>query len=221
MAINRTILVPEHLEHNQVWEDLMTEVNIAFTAIDQGISDMGLLRKPIDTGDSIFASNRTAGKLTRLDAIRTLERSLTVQSCNNLGFTFKTSNVLDAEDYTRIAINLGAYYASTKGTQGWQNFLAFCLNAVFTVEQLWTTDYVTFVTEGSAGTPVWDGGAWYPTTHVNLSYAGEFSGLTSATIQDFFYYFANINLVLESISVDYMVNYALNASISCMVEIWV
>lgn len=219
---DRTLLVPEHLDHNPVWRDLMSAVDEAFSAIDQGILDMSMLRSPLKTDDAIYTANYDAGKLTKLTDVRTLERPLTVQLCNQLGFAFKSSDILNPSDFVRIATNIGQYYATTKGTPGWQNFFAFCLNSVFEVKALWTTDYVTFVEEGSAGTPIWNGGAWYPTTHVSLFYqTDEFIGVTESIIRAFFYYFANINLILESITID--ITFPLDTvwGVDAYLEIWV
>lgn len=205
----RKQFLPEYLERNQLWIDLLNAMDTVFgsstVGIDQGILDLDMLRKPIDTADNLFEVNSADGKLTNIGQVRTLERALTVQLANYLGFAFKTSNVLLAEDYTRIASNLGQYYATTKGTPGWQNFFAFCLNAIFEVKALWTQDYVTFVEELDAGTPVWeDGGTWYPTTHVRLRYESTLTSfLTEDTIRAFFFYFANINLILESIDITF------------------
>lgn len=220
--MSRTLLVPPYLETQPAWTALMAAIDEVFSDIDVAIQDMDLLRKPLNTSDRIFASDLESGKLTRFQDVPTLERVLAIKLCSQLGFSFRTSGVMAAEDYIRVASSIGQYYATTKGTEGWHNFFAFCLNAVFDVKKLWTTDYVTFVEEGSEGIPVWDGGAWYPTTHVRLTYqTDKFEGISEATIRTFFYFFANINLVLESITIDTKFTLPTEFMVSGHVETWI
>jgi hypothetical protein len=50
------------------------------------------------------------------------------------------------------------------------------------------------------GTPIWQGGNWFPTTHVRVTFDGtKFSNVSDSDIVAFFYSFAPYNLVLESI----------------------
>lgn len=63
--------------------------------------------------------------------------------------------------------------------------------------------YSIFREEGDPliGTPVWLGGDWFPTSHVNLRYSlAKYGGsLDSTEIRKFFDYVANLNLVLDAV----------------------
>ena len=68
---------------------------------------------------------------------------------------------------------------------------------------LWSSDYKTFLEEGdpSIGTPIWQGGDWFPTTHVRLYFDFfKFQGISATDLGNFFYEFANYNLVLRDIA---------------------
>jgi len=185
-----------------VWTDLVESIDKVFSQldIDDAYRQFQLLRGPINTGDVTYALKRDVeGKLVKIDDVEQLERDTLVKLANMLGFSISNSSLLTDDDYIRICQSLGEYYTKNKGTQNWQDFIGFCLNAQFQVLKLWTTDYVTFYEEGDVaiGTPVFSGGTWYPTTHVALEYDAEkFATIARETIEEFFYFFANINIVL-------------------------
>lgn len=70
--------------------------------------------------------------------------------------------------------------------------------------------YGTFYEEDDPiiGTPVWLGGDWFPTSHVNLRYSlAKYGGsLDSDEIRQFFNYVANLNLVLDQVILTDTVN---------------
>lgn len=140
-----------------------------------------------------------------------------IQVNNMLGFSFDNS-FFTYQDYQIIYSNLASYYYQ-KGTPAFINFFGFSINSVFKADVLWTQDYSNFYPEISTdnntivvdtGTfpvvtpttvsPVFSGGAYYPTTHVRLTYDFiKFGLFTPYTVRDFFYYIAPINLVLDTI----------------------
>jgi hypothetical protein len=67
---------------------------------------------------------------------------------------------------------------------------------------MWTTDYITFYPEGDPfiGTPIWEGGSWYPTTHVSINWdSGKFN-VPLNNVVSLFNDVSNYNLVLNDIS---------------------
>lgn len=202
--MSRSVLLPPYLD-TDVWNQLIEAIDEVFgdLEIDDAKRQLQLMRQPINTADKIYAANLQDGRLTDLQDVESLERDSVVQQAKVLGFNFSTSSLFKAEDYLRLTQYISAYYTETKGTEVWQNFLGFCVNANFQVHVLWTRDYVTFYEEGdpAIGFAVYEGGEWYPTTHVVLEYdSSKFGTLDPKAVTDFFYYFANINLVLEYIS---------------------
>lgn len=61
---------------------------------------------------------------------------------------------------------LQSYY-KVAGTGYWDKWAAFIIDDVFNVTRLWTSDYQNFYRE-ARGPTLADGGAWYPTTHVEV-----------------------------------------------------
>ena len=208
----REVLLPSYLASNQTWLDFVDSIDEVFgNEIDPAIAQIRNLRSPIDMSDQVFVVNATPpnpndpgsyGVLTKLSDPLQFSLDTSIKHNQMLGFSFGNSDVLNPQDHLRIAMFISQYYAQNKGTQSWANFLGFVSNADFVVTNLWTQDYVTFLEDGDSGigTPVYDGGTWYPTTHVYLEYdPAKFPGIDVSVVIGFFYYFANINLVLAGI----------------------
>lgn len=102
----------------------------------------------------------------------------------------------------RLVQNIGMFWMD-KGRGTFMDFIAYCLNTQVKMVSLWTKDYVNFLPADSPsiGSPVWNGGPWYPTTHVRLdvSQAGISNTQLRALVK-LFYDIANYNLVLEGVS---------------------
>jgi hypothetical protein len=64
----------------------------------------------------------------------------------------------------------------------------------------WTITAPAALAQQSVMTAVWDGGSWYPTTHVDASFSlpGS-SGVTEDVLRRFFYEFSNYDLVLRNL----------------------
>lgn len=220
--MTRQTYLPEYLK-TPVWEDMVDAIDTTLSnlGIDDARRQLTLLRTPINTSDIVFTEQREAGKLVRIEDIEQLERDSLVKRCNQMGFSFQIGNLLNASDYLRIAMHVGEYYLRNKGTQSWQDFLGFCANAQFQVKVLWTRDYATFFEEGEPGIgfPVWDGGEWYPTTHVALEFDASKFGIDPESVVALFYYFANINLVLGYLTLTFNGRLDLKVSANGYIEI--
>lgn len=135
------------------------------------------------------------------------ERELLIKQVNLLGMKIGNSGVLDDNAYLAISRFLGQYWLE-KGRYTCIDFLNFCLGSKLSVHKLWTEDYEYFYAEGDAaiGTPVWEGGTWYPTTHTAVTAKGGLD-LDPNLLTTFFYDISNYNLVLSSIdeNFDYQV----------------
>jgi hypothetical protein len=76
------------------------------------------------------------------------------------------------------------------------------------VVQLWTYDYQDFQVKADAGTPVWEGGDWYPTSHFKLVYDPSvgFDILNDSGVNyilQLIYFLAPIQVVLKWGNVNY------------------
>lgn len=208
-----------------VWQQLIEAIDqlLANENIDDAKRQLRNLRSPINTQSAAFTVSLEGNKLTRLEDVESLERDSIIQHANLIGFNFKTSNLLQVQDYLRISLYVAQYYAETKGTVAWQDFLGFVLNAQFTVTPMWTQNYVDFFEEGdpAIGYSVYEGGFWYPTTHVVLAYDPSKFSLSPQTVYEFFYYFANINLVLEYIFLEFTGSMSLQVAVTGYLDVQV
>lgn len=206
-SVDRTKLLSVVLEQNPAWVEMAKSVDAALaeSGIDDARVKLQSLRSPINMDDALVRVNSETGILTALSDIERHEKATLVNTAELLGFRFYDQNILSAESYLRLCMSLGQYYSADKGTERFDDFMAFVINDGFTVVNTWTEDYVTFYEEGSGsiGTPVYEGGTWYPTTHVVVRYGlGSLAGVTMEQVYEFFYYFANINLVLHRVDIE-------------------
>lgn len=120
------------------------------------------------------------------------------QRLNMLGCRLSSIVGSDPETLARFTRNIGTYWYG-KGTSKVRDFLAFCTNNAVTAIELWTEDYITF--SETPGTPIWEGGTWYPTTHVNLLFSEASFNADVASFIQFFYDIANYNVVVYRVEV--------------------
>lgn len=198
----RSDLLVSYLSDNQVWLDLMDAYETVFGADQDRIAlQLANLRDFMQLESDI---PRVAGGATLDMSNLTLpDHSVLVRSCNMLGFTYPNvdSSLFSDEDYLRILQSLSLYYRQ-QGTESFSAFLSFCLNASYQLQSLWTQDYQNFVPAASAGTPIWDGGSWYPTSHVEILLDADSTQTIGSSLSRFrqlFDYIAPIHLVLYRI----------------------
>jgi hypothetical protein len=127
-----------------------------------------------------------------------------VKTVNLLGLKLQTAGIVTDDAYQTISRFVGIYWFE-KGTQAFMEFVNYCLSSDFRVFNMWTADYVSFLPEGDPdiGTPIWEGGTWYPTTHVTIVAEGGLKGIDILTLQQFFYEIANYNLVLQAVDANF------------------
>jgi hypothetical protein len=202
MTTKRQILLPPYLSDVPMWDDFVAGVDTVWdTNIDQPTSNFGKLRElyiiPPATATKI-ANREMLDSVADFDIF---EKSILVEQVNLLGMILANTALVDDTDLQRIFRNLSKFWYS-KGTFNFIDFIGFCLNAIFTMNNLWTTDYIHFILESEVpvGGKLWEGGTYYPTTHIALSFDGsKFAGVNVDTLIKFFYEFANYNLVLREI----------------------
>lgn len=203
----RRVLMPPAQGRNEFWNYLADAIDEVFytLGIDPGIKSLSTIRQPFTINDMVLQDSVNQNKLISLAQLyatyNVQELETLILAANQLGFRFPQSDIFNQDDFLRIVRFVSEYYWEDKGLESWQDFLGFALNAQFQVLNTWTENYMQFYDEGDPiiGTPIYEGGTWYPTTHVVLEYdITKFAG-NHAYVVDFFYYFANINLVLWAI----------------------
>ena len=200
-------MLASYLASNPVWQEMITVLEKAYGLSTRelalylaNIRDLFQLRDPQAAAiQAEIDSGATTRDLQTFDAYQTPDRATLVKTCSMLGFTYPDTDddLFTSEDYLRIAQNIADYYKE-QGTEAFLRFFSYCLNNNFTLEPMWTSDYATFYPEGSPfiGTPIWAGGTWYPTSHVQFQVEPGQDKVDPSTFQKFFNYIAPINLVL-------------------------
>lgn len=136
------------------------------------------------------------------------DRHWLVRNARMLGFDFFSSELTD-KDYYRIAKFVSLYWPEG-GNEQFINFMGFIKNVRFDLVQLWAKDtngpanedveYGELSYQYTGTLPVWQGGEWYPTSHVEVRYDAELYKVTDlGDIRALFYVLAPIHLVLERI----------------------
>ncbi len=205
--MNRQVLLPPYLEDQETWKGLLDSIDKVFKPeIDDATEYLSRLRDTWIISDEMEEKIQQ-GKLIDNTEWSRYEKEILIRQANQLGFDFKESNILSNDDYERITRNLGTYWYG-KGTPSFINFLGFVLNSVITVKNLWSNNgvspksYGNFLPEGDSGigTPVWQGGEWFPTTHVEVGFNPfKFANTSVSKLVALFYALANYNLVIGNI----------------------
>lgn len=188
--MSKQALLAEYLATNPVWVEMIQVLEETW-----GDQLQNLVQQIANSRD-LFQTDST-DLLKYFKDYKLPDRETMQRICSMLGFTYPNidNQLFSTEDYLRIAQNIAAYYKE-QGSDSFLNFFSFCMNYLFSLVPQWTKDYVNFYNEGDAiiGTPIWDGGQWYPTSHV--CFVAGVGDVLPDKFVEFFNYMAPINLVL-------------------------
>lgn len=127
------------------------------------------------------------------------DEPLAIKQTEMLGLAVNAAPPFNVDYCVQLNRNLGPYWYR-KGLAELVDFLGFTFDTKFNAENLWTTDYITFYPKAEAGTPIWNGGTWYPTTHVRINYDPQTFPTTYIRLfLTMFSEVSNYNLVIESL----------------------
>jgi hypothetical protein len=205
--MDRSVLLPPYLEDNQVWQDLIKIVDEVFKDnVDDPTEYLAKLRY-LWIQSTEMATKIENGEMIAEADWQQVEKEILIKQAAQMGFNFADSDLLTREDYQRLVRNLSQYWYS-KGKPGFQDFLAMILNINVQCFILWSTTgpswdrYGTFLLSGDPGigTPVWEGGTWFPTTHVALVVDPfPLNSSSYRKLVNLFYEVANYNLVVARV----------------------
>lgn len=211
--VPRRALLPPYLADPYFQQYAGIIDHVYSTEVDQKIATIRELRSGWHSNPDVEALALN-GSMIDATAWDTLERSLVTQQDNSLGMYLSSAGSITTDSLTTISRFLG-YYWWERGTYGFLEFINFCLGTGITMVNLWAeydpanpndTDYLNFTPENAdgtpPGTPIWDGGTWFPTTHVILTAKGGLP-IESTDLVTFFYEIANYNLVVNAIDFNY------------------
>lgn len=200
IKVPRSTLLPPYMSSNPYFVEFTDAMDAIYgPTVDSKLSVLSNIRNMwVQNLDTEVAAE--TGVMMPPTTWSTPERPLVVKQVNMLGMKLENAGIVTDDAYQTIARFVGMYWFG-KGTAGFIDFINYCLSSDLKVENQWTDDYVTFWPEGShnIGVPIWEGGTWYPTTHVVVAAEGGLRGLDIVTLQKFFYEIANYNLVLLAI----------------------
>lgn len=204
--IPREILLPPYIASNDYFRDYCDAIDEVFgELVDSKTEILGNLRNMWVTNPELEnAIYDNPSQLIPFSAWSQPERDLLVKQVNMLGMKLRSAGVISNDGYQAIARWVGMYWFG-KGTKAFIDFINYSLSSSLKVVKLWTQDYKTFLPDGDPGigTPIWEGGTWYPTTTVNIVAAGGLTNIDIPTLVNFFYEIANYNLVLQAITISY------------------
>jgi len=195
-----------YLLTNPVWKDLAKAIDTVWgTGLLPQIKQLQNLTNPFYTGASPAEGASLPSGLNLIPAATELRRKL-----QDIGITYSQLGSLSTTTQWLFSLFSGTYWEKN-GTPAVWDFLSFVLGTPLTITPLWTEDFIIFVPiNGVSGfSPVTEGGTYYPTPYIELSYTPTVY-LDTQLIQSLFEFFANINLVLWSIVVNISVTIPLN-----------
>jgi hypothetical protein len=194
----RSILLPEFFKSYPHWMEFADAIDEAMEGFDLSCTSLARVREVIHLSDEAKISilNGSVVEESALDHFdrETMCRTLTLLGCPIRDFTIFTDDQL-----FRILQHLPTYWYSKGGPEVGE-FLSFVLGVDISLTQMWTEDYVHFLPDQdpSVGRKIYEGGTWYPTSHVQLGVNPFLSrGLTPAQIRSFLDDLLNYNLVVS------------------------
>lgn len=208
VIVPRSVLLPPYLINNQYFTEYADAIDsVLGTNVDAKVRVLKNLR-------NMWVSNPAAEqKILNADMLQLgdwsqPEREILVKQVNMLGMKLKSAGVLTNDNYQIVSRFLGQYWFG-KGTQAFIEFINFCLDTNLLIHRMWAQDlgdfqYHNLTVENEdgtpPGTPKWQGGNWFPTTHIQVEAQSGFPSASLNTLAEFLYEIANYNLVLNSVN---------------------
>lgn len=199
--MNRSILLPEFLQ-TEAWLQYAQAIDEFMAGTDNQTRLLSRLREPLHL---TFRSQRNVINKEMINEpdLGHFDREFMIRSLNLVGMPFSNTSVLSDEQLFRLLQTLPRFWYS-KGKQDVARFLSYVLGSNLRITRMWTEDYVNFLPEGDPGigVPIYvEGGTWYPTTHVDVSFDPLTMGsVTVQSVIDMLSEIGNYNLVFYSVS---------------------
>ena len=200
-TISRQILLPEFLKSYPHWTDLAQAIDEVFEdTVDKPSNMLSRVREVLHLGLAAQIQILNGDTLAESDFER-FEREILIKCLTFVGCPIRNYSIFSDTQLFRLLQHLPTYWYS-KGGMNVGEFISFVLGVDVDISNLWTTDYENFYPEGDThiGLAIYDGGDWYPTSHVRLGYDPFlFTDLTIPNLKKFLDDLLNYNLVLHSI----------------------
>lgn len=161
--MSRSVLLPDSL-NTPFWRTLLDAVDHVWKEdIDDKIKDIYFINEAIRFNETSLS------ELTPESSIDIMDRETAIKKLNSLGLKLRTTEGISNIALTRLCANISMYWFG-KGSEQFIPFLSYTLGVRIRVTQLYTNNYSSFLEVGdpAIGTTIYDGGTWYPTSHVNV-----------------------------------------------------
>jgi hypothetical protein len=200
-TLSRQILLPEFLKDYPHWNDFAYAIDEVFeNTVDEPSNMLSRVREVLHLGLAAQLKILNERVLHEEDFER-FEREILIKCLTFVGCPIQNYTIFSDAQLFRMLQHMPTYWYS-KGGVNVGEFVSFVLGVDVDITNLWTQDYLNFYPEGSTaiGLPVYDGGEWYPTSHVRLGYDPfQLTDLTIPNLRKFLDDMLNYNLVLHSI----------------------
>lgn len=197
--MDRSILLPEFLQ-TDAWLEFSKSIDKLMSDVDKKTRLLSRIREPSQFSYSGMLKVLNKKMLSQAD-LNHFDREFLVRSLNLIGLPFDNTEVFSDAHLFRFLQSLARFWYS-KGKSDVAEFLSFVLNADLKIVNMWTEDYITFLPEGDPDirVPLMNGGTWYPTTHIQLTYdPTALKGVSIKDVVTMVYEMGNYNLVFHSI----------------------
>lgn len=165
-------IMPPALLSSPVWTDFAEAASAVWKDhVDDQVATMKSLQ---DTWHSNAATGElvNSGDLIPPTEFDYLSLALVQNELKSMGVSISTPDTFSLQQLNILYRTIGRYWRQ-KGTAATVQYIAAVLGISLEYSRLWTQDYVTFVEEPSLGVPpgteIWNGGTWYPTTHIQVA----------------------------------------------------
>ena len=211
--------LPQYLHNNPVWLAL---ADASETVLDQGVftpvQQLLSVRDVNNFHPSALAAKKGTQLLDANDAsfngVTWNSKTTRVALATMLGMNFfNLSTISDNSIYDNF-IKYSVQFFPEQGTNSWPNFLGFSTDTLIQITQLWAqldatgTQYVNMTPAGNAsiGTPVWNGGTWFPTSHYDVTVLSNFGTTNLTQLTELLQFVAPINIVFRNVVSEYASN---------------
>lgn len=201
--MSRQILLPNFLSDPK-WSSLVDAIDVVFKpAVDDPVRWLSAIRHHYILNDTCLEKIES-GLMVSENDLDVFDSAMTVQNSKLSGIDVPGEENFSTGQLQRILREVATFWYS-KGTEKSVDFLSYVLNTQISMENLWTEDYVSFYPEGdpTIGIPLYSGGTWYPTTHVQFTL--DPSGLLSIPLGNLvglFNALNNYNLVIGAVGLE-------------------
>lgn len=197
-------LLPVYLANEPRWVDLCDAIQNTFASqVDPGKTTLKNIRNIYVLSDTV-REKIAASQCISPDDYLMPDSDLSIKQANLLGLRLSNPDGILPELLPNLNRNIGTFWFS-KGLKDFADFVAYVFNTPVTISNMWTENYIYFIPEGNPaiGTPIWEGGTWYPTTHVSINYTENGSHpLPIQAVVNIWLDISNYNLVLHGIGSD-------------------